>query len=449
MGVFFSFPFQSESRRRQIAIRNEQKSIQLILASCKGEYEKCKELILAGANVNHEIPAKQDYTPLMAAAYEGHVDIINLLLDAGANVNKSGSRDGMSPLCCACATWFPGERVEAVKVLCSRGADVNLVNSNDKTPLTLACHYPGSLEIVRFLLSRGARLTLKDVDGKTIDSALSTAVRWNNFEIVPLLLAHGADAKNVDEFGDNALHMIDHYHKESFETCKLLLEKGCDPNHANQDGTTPFMKVVENRMTTIESDKQTVELFLHHGADSNIKNKYGENSLFMAVEKGKTGCVKLMLEREADTDIENKFGDKPLTVAAKVNAYEIAKMLLPASTDVDIKKFLVALEPQKHLNDIFAEIEELLSGPSTWNFVDHICKLLQRLHPDDAEFLLYRLMRLCPFHTNASQIQGVIQKYLKDDDQKVKSISAKYQSKNYDDGFTVPRCKCQLCTREK
>ena len=91
MGVFFSFPFQSESRRRQIAIRNEQKSIQLILASCKGEYEKCKELILAGANVNHEIPAKQDYTPLMAAAYEGHVAIINLLLDAGANVNKSGS----------------------------------------------------------------------------------------------------------------------------------------------------------------------------------------------------------------------------------------------------------------------------------------------------------------------------------------------------------------------
>ena len=55
-------------------------------SSFKGEYSKCFDLISRGADVN--LPDEHGFSPLFVAARRGHLDIIQLLLESGADVHR-------------------------------------------------------------------------------------------------------------------------------------------------------------------------------------------------------------------------------------------------------------------------------------------------------------------------------------------------------------------------
>ena len=71
--------------------------------------------------------------PLHIAARFGHVDAVEILLEAGADINGRGE-DGDTPLHCAAA----GGQIEAIKCLLKRGAVPNLPNDHGDTPADLA-----------------------------------------------------------------------------------------------------------------------------------------------------------------------------------------------------------------------------------------------------------------------------------------------------------------------
>ena len=56
--------------------------------------------------------------------------------------------------------------VESVKQLLANGADVNVKNASEWTPLHIAAQF-GHVEMVEFLLSKGANVNAKDLWGKT------------------------------------------------------------------------------------------------------------------------------------------------------------------------------------------------------------------------------------------------------------------------------------------
>lgn len=101
----------------------------LSLACSAGYYELAQVLLAMSAQVEDR-GQKNDCTPLMEAASAGHVEIIELLIRHGADVNAQSST-GNTPLMYACA----GGHVEAVKVLLAHGANVEDHNENGHTPL--------------------------------------------------------------------------------------------------------------------------------------------------------------------------------------------------------------------------------------------------------------------------------------------------------------------------
>jgi ankyrin repeat protein len=89
-------------------------------------------------------------SPLYLAANEGHVEMVDLLLAKGSDVDAKSSH-GRSPLVAAASRGH----LDAAKVLLSKGAKVDAYSDTHWSPLFAAARY-GRVEMVKFLLNIGA-----------------------------------------------------------------------------------------------------------------------------------------------------------------------------------------------------------------------------------------------------------------------------------------------------
>ena len=101
-----------------------------------------------------------------------------------------GWRDG-SPVAPSYDQGSPAEAVEAIELMLDLGLDINGANDNGDTALHLAVTGRGAPEIVRFLISRGANLQVKNKRGQT-PLAAATASRKDLGPLIEILRA--ADA---------------------------------------------------------------------------------------------------------------------------------------------------------------------------------------------------------------------------------------------------------------
>jgi ankyrin repeat protein len=100
-------------------------------------------------------------TPLMLAAANGHVEVVRVLLDGGADVRRVNYIN-WNALHKAAAF----EHLEVCRLLLDRGVKVNAEGWRKYTALHIAA-YEGYLSVVQLLVERGADVRLKDEGGKT------------------------------------------------------------------------------------------------------------------------------------------------------------------------------------------------------------------------------------------------------------------------------------------
>lgn len=138
------------------------------------------ELLLQnGANVNSKTSTKD--TILFKALEKKNIDVVKLLLTHGAKVNILG-QNGDSPLTYAIENCD----CQMVDTLLQNGANVNFKNSNHDIPLIVAVDNPReNLEIVKILVQCGANLDAQDSYGNT---ALHLAVKNEDLELVKYLV---------------------------------------------------------------------------------------------------------------------------------------------------------------------------------------------------------------------------------------------------------------------
>jgi len=138
------------------------------------------------------------WTPLMSATSTGHIRIVELLISAGADVNKA-NRGGRSALHYAASKGF----VDVARVLTANGARVNRKDEVGCSPLHRAAS-TGQYDVCLLLLEEGADVDARDVRRET---PLMMAVSTANTSVAILLSQHGAsvDAEDVD--GNTALSL--------------------------------------------------------------------------------------------------------------------------------------------------------------------------------------------------------------------------------------------------
>jgi ankyrin repeat protein len=160
-----------------------------------------KALIVRGANISAQLKQQQPYrtkldrgddtmlttgtTPLLRAAKAGDIAVMKILLAVGADP-KLTQRNGINPLMAAAGLGTKeedttgrrktqAEAIEAIKLCLESGVDVNAVDSRGQTALHGAA-FQGFDDVVQFLAAHGAKLDVKDKQGKTpLDSAKGLA----------------------------------------------------------------------------------------------------------------------------------------------------------------------------------------------------------------------------------------------------------------------------------
>jgi len=206
---------------------------------------------------------------------------------------------------------------EQVKLLISKGADINAKDEKERTPLHYAIE-AGKKEVIQLLVKAGA-----DVNAGSWPP-LYVAVDKDNLAIAEYLIAHGADVNAVDEW--TALQEAPY--ASSIEMIELLIAKGADVNAGLWTALHGAVK---------EGRRDIAELLIQKGADVNAEDKWGHSPLYYAIQKGDLDTKKLLIAKGADIEMKPPEGLTLLQYVASEGHRDIAELLLTKGAKVDEK----------------------------------------------------------------------------------------------------------------
>ncbi|AXR60604.1 ankyrin repeat domain-containing protein [Leptospira mayottensis] len=147
---------------------------------------------------------------------------------------------------------------------------LNLNRSHGMTPLSLAVRYD-QLEIVRILIEYLADPNLPD-EKTGLTPLIHSILEDCSSAMISTLIEGGADLDQRDKKGMGPLHYC--VNEGKLESLRFLLEKGADPNVRDLDGVTCI-----NLAKSSHGMSEFVELLLKYGADPTIKDKHGKTYL--------------------------------------------------------------------------------------------------------------------------------------------------------------------------
>src|ERR1051326_5928086 len=132
-------------------------------AAYDGDLKTVQQMLTANKSLRENQSGKYG-TPLHTAAGSGHLEIVRYLLQQGANANAAKTIGDNETILMSAALVYPGQtedrKLEIVKLLVSKGANVKAHDRNLMTPLHNAASQ-GSAKIVAFLISHGADINAK------------------------------------------------------------------------------------------------------------------------------------------------------------------------------------------------------------------------------------------------------------------------------------------------
>ncbi len=249
-------------------------------------------------------------TPLSYAAQLGYLEVVKYLIAKGANV-QSQDKTGKSPLLWAAENG----QLETVKVLVQY-CDVRVEVCNNKlTALHYAACY-GHLQLVKYLVGLN-KLDLES-QSKNGRTPLVWAYDCDHLEVVEFLLEKGAKIDVIDEDGISSL-LAEAFEEGQWEKVMVLVrccevvsnEKSTALHYAAADGNIALVEYLVG-LNTLDLEAQSI---------------VGVTPLSCAVWFGHIEVVKFLLEKGASVHVKEQSENSPFLMAAREGQLEVVKVL--------------------------------------------------------------------------------------------------------------------------
>jgi ankyrin repeat protein len=140
----------------------------------------------------------------------------------------------------------------------------------------------------------------------------------------------------------------------SFDMVKLLLAHGADVNVADRDGTTPLMKAIDVR------DMRMASLLLDSSAQINAKDHRGHTALTRAVLRSDAPMLKMLIARGADVDVVTEMGTTPWSIAQSMRAAALAMPDRPEASPHHVHTMGQASHPMRNRKESLAQTQAVL-----------------------------------------------------------------------------------------
>jgi ankyrin repeat protein len=320
-------------RGADVNLKYEDQGDALLAASAYGHLSTVQLLLMYGASrIN---------LALRVASFQGHSDIVELLLDHRADPDFMD--DGTTSLMLATSKC----RVRIIELLLKKGASIDKTNDEGSTALHLAIK-SGYLLIIEMLLKYGADIESPNLLGYT---PLMIAIECFNTEIAKYLIKQGANINAQNSDGFTPLMLATEYKSNIVE----LLEYGSDVSkalhvaafHGHTDLVERFLKLgaeVDSRsiegytalhLAAVQRRFLVARILLDSGADPNMGGKHGYTPLHYAAINNDIALAILLLNRGAESSPDDT-SKTPLLLASRGGSVELTKLLIRKEIEVDI-----------------------------------------------------------------------------------------------------------------
>ncbi|XP_066511960.1 death-associated protein kinase 1-like isoform X2 [Hoplias malabaricus] len=214
--------------------------------------------------------------------------------------------------------------VQIIDVLMKKGADIQALDKSGANAIYYASRH-GHMETLKFLHEKKCPLDIQDKSGET---ALHVAARYGNVDVVLYLCSIHANPDLTDREQETPLHCAA-WHGYS-AVARSLCEAGGDVNARNREGESPLLTA------SARGFRDIVECLLEHGADMDSTDKDGHIALHLAVRRCQVEVVKCLLNHHCYVDHQDRHGNTPLHIACKDGNLPVVSLLCAAKANLDI-----------------------------------------------------------------------------------------------------------------
>jgi ankyrin repeat protein len=232
--------------------------------------------------------------------------------------------------------------LEIVKYLLSRDADINVENILGYTPVIVALENEHT-EIVEYLKNKGANLNIKIKEEKElrrtnpsrkpiIFTYYDNCRRYDNCRLLEQYIEIGADINARGGYhGESILFEATRgYGSTDKKLASYLIKKGADVNAKNKQGRTPLFDAVQLY------DIDFAKLLIENSADINATDENLMTPLFVAADYG-SEHIEYLLEKGAKINHKDIDGNTPLHLAVRSSRIDAVKALVENGADVHAK----------------------------------------------------------------------------------------------------------------
>jgi len=261
-----------------------------------GRKDMVEMMLDAGADMSGGL-GPDDRSMLHVAVKYGHAEIVELLLRKGARLHVGPDAQGWTPLHSAGSP-------DVAAVLLDKGVDVNAMAVGVGTPLHAAVR-EGRIELGRFLLDHGADVSLRDIQRATpLHYARSGAM-------AALLIAKGAQVDAQGMRGGTGQQTPLHYAADTgaADVARVLIENGADVKAVDELGWTPLHHAARC-IAPLADDARTklAAVLIRAGADVNARDRNDRTPLDAALATRPDEHPLLIAESKAIAELLRQHG---------------------------------------------------------------------------------------------------------------------------------------------